>query len=398
MEDDFEIVCSKIDEEKDYLNVVSQEIWRNPELGFKEFHAHTFLTNALSKYGFKVEKHYILNTAFKAEYTSKREESSGPTVAILLEYDALPDIGHACGHNLISECGLAAAIAVKEVMQRDPTVHGRLIVMGTPAEEGGGGKIKLIEKGAFEEIDVALMAHPTSISCTAPPMLCNLRGSIEFLGKEAHAASSPWNGINALDAAVLCYNNLSVLRQQIRPNQRIHVIIQEGGVATNIIPAKSRLAFAMRTHAFKELKELRSKVESCINGAATATGCKVNYQFEDSTSYLNLISNKILINLYKKYFEKLGMTFNDGDFTVNTGSTDMGNVSHIVPAYHPFYAIPTKAANHTKEYTDAAGLPTAQVPTLIAAKAMAMTAVSVLRNSDVLKEVKEQFKKDISEN
>ncbi|KFM60944.1 Peptidase M20 domain-containing protein 2, partial [Stegodyphus mimosarum] len=167
---DFSIVSSKIDEEKEFFNSVSQDIWKMPELMFKEFHAHAVLTSALEKNGFEVQKHYFMPTAFRADFSSKLD--GGPSVAILLEYDALPEVGHACSHNLIAEAGLAASIAIKAAMEADPQLVGKLIVLGTPAEEGGGGKIRLIELGAFEGIDIALMVHPTKVDVADPPTLC----------------------------------------------------------------------------------------------------------------------------------------------------------------------------------------------------------------------------------
>ncbi|GBM33824.1 Peptidase M20 domain-containing protein 2 [Araneus ventricosus] len=176
-EKDFEIVCAKIEDKKEFLNSISQEIWKMPELQFKEVQAHAVLTCALKRCGFQVQKHYFMPTAFRAEFCPKKDV--GPTVAILLEYDALPEIGHACGHNLIAEAGLAAAIAVKAAMEEDAELKGKLVVMGTPAEEGGGGKIQLLELGAFEGIDAAMMVHPARVTNIFPRTLCNIRLSVK---------------------------------------------------------------------------------------------------------------------------------------------------------------------------------------------------------------------------
>lgn len=390
-EKDFEIVCSAIDEEKDSLNSVSQDIFNMPELAFKEVHAHAVLTSALSKYGFPVEKHYFLTTAFRAEYCAK---AGGPTVAILLEYDALPEVGHACGHNLIAEAGLAAAIAVKKAMDKDRSIAGKLVVFGTPAEEVGAGKIRLIELGAFDKVDAAVMVHPTKNNIAHISCATCIDGTVVFKGKESHAASFPWLGKNALDAAVLCYNNLAVLRQQLKPTSRVHAIITEGGTATNIIPARSKMELSCRTLTLGDLKQLQSQVEACIKAAASATGCTVEYCFDESNAYYNMLSNKVLSELYKKYSERLGVTFNAEEF-VECGSTDMGNVSHVVPAIHPYFAIPSVSDTHTTDFRDTSGSPEAQEPTLTAAKALAMTCLTLMRSKDTLQLAKEQFKEDI---
>ncbi|GFY66315.1 peptidase M20 domain-containing protein 2 [Trichonephila inaurata madagascariensis] len=226
-EEDFRFLCSVIDREKEFLNSVSQDIWKTPELAYEEFHAHDVLTDALTQLGFQVEKHYKLPTAFKAEYASKT--GTAPVIAIILEYDALPGIGHACGHNLIAEAGLAASLAIKEAMDADPKLEGKLLVLGTPAEERRGGKIDLLEAGAFQGVDAAMMVHPSKYTSTFPPVLSRLSMNVDFKGKEAHAAAFPWEGRNALDAAVAAYQNIALLRQQMKPSNRVHAIITNGG-------------------------------------------------------------------------------------------------------------------------------------------------------------------------
>ncbi|GFU16143.1 peptidase M20 domain-containing protein 2 [Nephila pilipes] len=171
-EEDFRLVCSVIDRKKEFLNSVSRDIWNNPELAYEEFHAHDVLTDALKQYGFQVEKHYKLPTAFKAEYSSNA--GCSPVIAIIVEYDALPDIGHACGHNLIAEAGLAASLAIKEAMDADPKLEGKLLVLGTPAEERRGGKIDLLDAGVFRGVDAAMMVHPSKYTATFPPVLSRL--------------------------------------------------------------------------------------------------------------------------------------------------------------------------------------------------------------------------------
>ncbi|XP_054711574.1 xaa-Arg dipeptidase-like isoform X2 [Uloborus diversus] len=390
---DFDIVCAKIDEEREYLNTVSQDIWTKPELQYKEFHAHAVLTAALTKYGFSVEKHYFMPTAFKGEYVSKR---GGATIAVLLEYDALPEIGHACGHNLIAESGLAAAIGIKTAMENDPKLAGKLVVFGTPAEEGGGGKIRLIELGAFEGVDAAMMVHPAKNTAASPNMLSIIRCHLEYKGKEAHAAAYPWEGKNALDAAVACYNNISLLRQQIKPACRIHGIITKGGVAPNIIPGDTKMELYVRAPTKGELKGLQKRVEACIKSAASATGCEASFLFDESNSYENLMTNKIMADIFTVYGERLGVDF-DGDRKMDkqAGSTDMGNVSHTLPSIHPFFSITDKYTNHTKEFTEASGSPNAQEITLTMGKTMALTALKIMRNPEIQEEITKQFQRDL---
>ncbi|CAL1285008.1 unnamed protein product [Larinioides sclopetarius] len=396
-EDDFSRVCSKIEEEKEFLNSVSQKIWNNPELGYKEEKAHETLTSALYRCGFQVQKRYLLPTAFKAEYTSKSE--GGPVVGVLLEYDALPNIGHACGHNLIAEAGLAASLGVKAAMEADPKLAGKLVVLGTPAEEGGGGKIALLNMGAFNGIDVAMMVHPINFTSTFPPILNRLSIIVDFKGKEAHAAAFPWEGRNALDAAVAAYQNIGLLRQHIKPASRIHAIITKGGVSPNVIPAESRLELYARAETQSDLTELTDCITKCVESGATAARCTASIEYKHKYHYLNLVSNKIMGVTYDYYAQKLGIIPTDfpPGAVIPTGSTDMGNVSHVIPSIHPFYDIGTEAVNHTKEFTQACGDPESQGPTLRVAKALAMTALQLMRCPDTLQKVKKQFEADIAQ-
>ncbi|CAL1285016.1 unnamed protein product [Larinioides sclopetarius] len=391
-EKDFEIVCAKIEDKKEFLNSISQEIWKMPELQYKEVQAHAVLTCALKRCGFQVQKHYFMPTAFRAEFCPKKDV--GPTVAILLEYDALPEIGHACGHNLIAEAGLAAAMAVKAAMEEDNEIKGRLVVMGTPAEEGGGGKIQLLELGAFENIDAAMMVHPAKVTNIFPRTLCNIRYAVHFKGKEAHAGACPWEGRNALDAAVSCYLNIAQLRQHIKPSWKIQAIITKGGTIPNIIPSAADMEVHMRTPTRSELKVLRTRVEACFTSAATATGCEVQFRYDEANAYENLITNKVLANIFKEYAERLGME--ELDPHKLPASTDFGNVSHVLPSFHPAYAIPCKDINHTKEFAEAAGAHEAQGPTLLVSKAMAMTTLTIFRSPQIFEEARRVFEEDVS--
>ncbi|GIY27962.1 peptidase M20 domain-containing protein 2 [Caerostris extrusa] len=261
-EQDFSAVCSTIEGEREFLNSVSQDIWNNPQLAYEEEHAHELLSGVLSNRGFEVQKGYVVPTAFRAEFQSKAD--GGPVIAVLLEYDALPEIGHACGHNLIAEAGLAAGLAIKAVMEEDPELVGKLVVLGTPAEEGAGGKVDLLRGGAFEGVDAAMMVHPCNYNTTSPPILCLREINVDFKGKEVHAAATPWMGRNALDAAVAAYVNISLLRQHMKPTDMVHAIITKGGLVPNVIPAESRLEIYVRAATRIELANLTERVLDCI--------------------------------------------------------------------------------------------------------------------------------------
>ncbi|XP_077868013.1 peptidase M20 domain-containing protein 2-like [Saccoglossus kowalevskii] len=372
-----------IDKAATELNNLSQEIWKKPELNFKEYHAHQVLSDFLEKHGFNVERHYHLDTAFRATYGNE----DGLNVCVICEYDALPEIGHACGHNLIAECGAGAGLGIKAAMEAAGKPMGKLTVLGTPAEEGGGGKLNLIEAGVFKDIDIAMMVHPVNRTNTVRPIaLSIIQMSADFIGKAAHAAYAPWEGINALDAAVLFYQNMSVMRQQMKTTWRTHGVITNGGVKPNIIPEKTRVEYYLRTPTVSELQVLQGKAKRCAEGAALSTGCTVECKFH--TQYNNIVSNRTLANIFQSHGEALGVKYIAGNIAV--GSTDMGNVTYEVPGIHPMYGIPQSILFHDT------GAPEAQEPTLTNAKIMAYTALEVLyRGEDIMKQIREDFKGDM---
>eukprot|EP00058_Branchiostoma_floridae_P014398 XP_002599886.1 hypothetical protein BRAFLDRAFT_58112 [Branchiostoma floridae] len=373
---------------------LSQEIWKNPELAFKEHHAHKVLTDFLEKQGFRVDRHYKLETAFRAVYGKE----GGLHVCVICEYDALPGIGHGCGHNLIAEVGVAAGIAIKAAIQ-DLKQPVKLTVMGTPAEEWGGGKNFLIQDGCFKDVDFAMMAHPFTFNVSRWRCLAIITLEVTYKGAASHPAYHTWEGTNALDAAVLCYSNISVLRQQMRPHHQVHGIIQNGGTHPDIIPSETKLMFYLRAHSETELKKLEKRVVGCVEAAALATGCQVEYNFKrDASKYSNLIQNNTLATLYERNAEALGVT-NCSDKSVTgaiSGSTDMGNVTHVVPGIHPMFALPTDASIHSRHFTEEAGTREAQPYALNQAKALAMTAIDVICQSQLMDTIREEFKQDLA--
>ncbi|XP_018555251.1 LOW QUALITY PROTEIN: peptidase M20 domain-containing protein 2-like [Lates calcarifer] len=385
----------RIDEEKTKLHSLSKDIWSHPELAYEERKAHDRLVEFFRlEEGWNVDSHFKLETAFRATWgAGGSEQRDVVNVGFLCEYDALPGIGHACGHNLIAEVGAAAALGLKAVLENTNNlpVRVQVTVLGTPAEEDGGGKIDMIREGAFEGLDVVFMAHPSKEDAIYLPCLANHDVTIKYHGKASHASAYPWEGINALDAAVLCYNNLSVLRQQMKPDWRVHGIIKHGGMKPNIIPAYTELEYYLRTPSRSELSVLKVKAEKCFRSAAVATGCEVEVEFARNM-YDNMLRSAALEELYMRNGKTLGMDFTDENLLSNeSGSTDFGNVTFVVPGIHPYFYIGSNVLNHTEEYTVAAGDERAQFFTLRTAKALAMTALDVLLCPELLQRVKQEF-------
>ncbi|MFN8534483.1 MAG: M20 family metallopeptidase [Dehalococcoidia bacterium] len=358
------------------LRALSLSIYDNPELNFEEVHAHAVLTDFLDERGFAVERGaFGLPTAFRA-----RVGEGSPAVAILCEYDALPEIGHACGHNLIATAGVAAALAVKAAQPA-----GTLVVLGTPAEEGGGGKVFMIERGAFEGIDAAMMVHPAPGHSAWPNVIGVEAVEVQYFGRNAHAAMAPYEGLNALDALVLAYNAIAVLRQQLRPDTRVHGVITRGGAKPNIIPDHTAAEFYLRARNETELAELRERVYACFEGAAVATGCRFELR-PTGPRFADLATSDPIAGRYAAHARTLGIAIpprgvNPLDRTPI--STDMGNVSYVVPSIHPLFGIETSAGNHTPEFAEAAGSEAAHQAMLVAASAMAETALDLLNDASL---------------
>ena len=371
------------------LYQLSDEIWKNPELCYEEYKAHDLLTNFLEKKGFTVERSFTgIKTAFRATFGSGR-----PNVCVICEYDALPEIGHACGHNLIAEAGIAAGLGLKAVLESPNAPKGMVTVMGTPAEEGGGGKIKLIKNNAFDDVDIAMMVHPAKCYMLAPGYLAMSALKVTYTGKAAHAAAFPWEGVNALDAAVMAYTSISVLRQQMKPSWRVHGVITNGGAKPNIIPEKSSLSYYIRAPNRSEVDQLVTKVKACFEAAAKATGCGIEITEPSEQHYNNVMTNVRLAKLFGENWKSLGV---DSPMNVpGQGSTDMGNVSFTVPSIHPKFPVGSGEVPHSRDYTKVTNTPEAHSETLVAAKAMAHTCIDVLTTDGLLDEIKSEFEKEV---
>ena len=380
-------ICKYIDENKNLLFGVSKEIFDNPELGFEEFKASKLLANELEKADFEVDLGAAnLETAIFAVHPNQKE---GPTVAILGEYDALPEIDHACGHNLIASAALGASLAVGSLKNELP---GKLIFMGTPAEEGGGGKIHMINSGLFKGVDAAIMFHPSAIhTYGGRGGLAVTHVRIEFFGKSAHASAQPEKGINALDAVIQTFNGINALRQHIPNDARIHGIITHGGIKPNIVPDFAAAEFYVRALDDNYQKELVKKVEDCANGAALSTGAKMTFE-EVGLTYRSRKVNKSLGEAFIENLKIIGEPIRPRPSGGGLGSSDIGNVSHEVPTIHPYIGIAENdIPSHSTEFAKASISDLGQQKMLVAAKALAMTAIDVYTNDELREKMKTEF-------
>ncbi len=381
-----ETVLEAIDAAAGELTELALRVHATPEMAFQEVRASQWLSDALERHGFRVERGVAeLPTAFRAEIKGGR---LGPAVALLAEYDALPEIGHACGHNLICTAALGAGFGLAAAMA---TLPGKTVVLGTPAEEAGGGKVLMLERGAFAGVDVAMMVHPASYTLTTRPSLTSYRLKVKYIGKAAHAASAPFEGINALDALIQLFVNIGLLRQQLRDDARIHGIITYGGAAPNIIPDRAEASFSARATDTAYAKVALEKVIACAQAAATATGATLEYETKKGYDAIN--PNRPLADAFGRHLQELNWPVDTLPERVRMGSTDMGDVSHSIPAIHPYMAIGRDLNGHTLEFRDAAGSPQGLHAMLVAAKAMALTALDIFTNPALLEEVRADFKR-----
>ncbi len=379
-----EVAARRVDTERLQLQKIALKIHANPEIGLQEVKASGWLTAYLEKKGFTVERGICdMPTAFRASYGKGK-----PRIAVLAEYDALPGAGHACGHNLICTIALGAAVASKQTVD---TYGGTILVIGTPAEEIQGGKITMAKKGAFNDLDTALIVHPETFDLATSNALACQNLYIEFFGKATHASAGPERGINALDAMILSFNAIGALRQHIRSTARIHGIITDGGKAANVVPDHSAAEFIVRAADDTYLDVLEQKVLNCFIGAAQATGARLEYRW-DEQRYAAMRSNMTLAQLYADNMKSVGRKVPIPNPGAGAGSTDMGNVSQIAPAIHPMVAIaPRTISIHSPEFAQAAASDAGIQGMVDAAKAVAGMIVDLLASPDTLHKVKEEF-------
>ncbi|MGB9781886.1 MAG: M20 family metallopeptidase [Moorellaceae bacterium] len=364
---------------------MADEIFDHPETGHREFFASSLLAQTLSRYGLEVI--YPLPKLPTGFCALLRCPAPGPRVALLAEYDALPELGHACGHNLIAAAVVGAALGLNAVREE---LVGEILVFGTPAEESNGGKVILVEEGAFQGVDAALMFHPGDANVLEVSSLALEALEFVFCGKAAHASSSPQAGINALEAVIQFFTGINSLRPYLKNNTQINGIIVEGGVTPNIIPERAVARFYVRAEDRRSLQEVIRRVESCARGASLATGANFTYRNYE-LSYEAMITNKALAQAFKENLLALGITEFEPPRRIR-GSLDMGNVSRAVPAIHPYLALgPGKLAPHTREFARAARGEAGKKLVLLAAKALAWTAVDVLLKEDLRARIQEEF-------
>lgn len=379
-------VIAEVEARRDLLIRIADEIFANPEIGFQEFASAALLSDTLEENGFTLVRGVAgLETAFVATVQGRE---TGPTVAFLAEYDALPSLGHACGHNLIGTSAVGAGLAMAAVL---PDLAGVIQVIGTPAEEGGGGKAYMVDAGVFDGIAAAMMVHPSGLNLIGRKSLTNHHINIEFFGQAAHAAAWPDRGINALDALILTYNGINALRQHLRDDVRIHGIISDGGEAANIVPDYAAAEFMVRAADTPYANEVLDKVRACAQGAAQATGARLEIK-TSAPRYDARMPNPTLVTLAKANMEALGLEVAVASEDERMGSSDMGNVSQVIPAIHPYIAIgPDDLVGHSPEFRAAAGSPAGHEGLIKAAKTMAMTAVDLLAEPDNLRRARQTF-------
>jgi amidohydrolase len=362
----------RLEGEKKRLIDLSHRIHAHPELGFEEEHASAWLTEQLADAGFEVKAGICdLPTAFVGR------AGHGPLhVAFCVEYDSLPGMGHACGHNIIAAMSLGAGIAAAKVADE---VGLTVSVIGTPAEEGGGGKILLLERGAFAGVHAAMMAHPAPVDAVEPTMIAASHFDVRYTGKAAHASAFPELGVNAADALTVAQTAIGLLRQHIRPGDRIHGIITKGGDAPNVVPADTSAAYLVRAPTLGDLEELKAKVIRCFEAGATATGAKLDVVGGDKP-YAQVRHDRGIATLYQRNAESLGRIFPDfGAFLERAaGSTDMGNVSLAIPSIHPMIGIGSlPAVNHQPEFAAHCATPDADRALVDGALSLAWTAIDL---------------------
>ncbi|WP_217557364.1 M20 family metallopeptidase [Paenibacillus sp. GbtcB18] len=383
-----ERIYNTIDFHTPEFQAISTYIGQNPELGHEEFLACARLIEELERHDFTVERAVLdIPTAFIGVYDSGKP---GPTVAFLAEYDALPELGHACGHHLICMMSIGAAVGLKSVIDE---TGGVIRVYGTPAEETKGAKVPMAAAGLFDDVDFALMAHPYYTYERSGESLALDAIQFEYFGKAAHAAASPYEGVNALDAVLMLFNSINALRQQLRSDVRIHGIITEGGQAANIIPDYAVAQFYVRSSSRAYTNEVAAKVLKCAEGAALQTGCTLttsNYEY----SYDELNTNETLSAVFNRNLASAGITEDMIQTGKDHGSLDLGNVSLHCPTIHPYMkVIEEKHLLHTPEFRDLAMKQRALDGMILAAKMLAATAYDVITDPSLLAEIKAEFER-----
>jgi amidohydrolase len=378
-------VCADIDRRAGDLIEASHQIHAHPELNYEERFAHDLLTNAIERSGLPVTRAaYSIDTAFETNVGTE-----GLNIAVLCEYDALPGIGHACGHNIIAAAGLGAGLALAGVAK---DAGGRLTLMGTPAEEGGGGKVEMARAGAFKDVHAAMMVHPADRDLARMNAIAIQQAVVRYYGQAAHAAVSPHLGRNALDAAVLGYMNVAALRQHIRPTERVHGIFTKAGEKPNIVPREAEMDWYVRSDTIETLQPLKKRVAACLEGSAHATDCRVEMVW-DTHAYADIVDNVPLLDAYAANSTAVGRPLTSAYMPgTGGGSTDMGNVSYLAPTIHPMIGVaPRGVSLHSPQFAEYTKSKEADKAVLDGAKIMAMTVIDLWTTPELQRKVQEAF-------
>lgn len=377
-------IIDAVESRRSQLTAIAEQLYHDPETALQEYRASALLTEQLAERGFSIERDLAgLETAFRASWGT-----GSPTIAILAEMDALPNLGHACGHNIIAAAAIGAALALRQALPED---MARVVVVGTPAEERGIGKFELIRHGAFADIDFAMMVHPSSKRQVVKMFLGLARIRFTFHGRAAHAAAYPEEGINALDGVIQTFNGINAMRQHLRQDVRVHGIITEGGTAPNIIPERAACYFYVRADDTAELLRALDRVQHCAAGAAEATGCRLEID-TDERILAPLKINRSFSALYSQQLAYLGLEESLAPADQNKGSSDIGNVSQVVPTIHPHVPIGDGVHIHTQEFARATVSPQGLEAVLEGAKALALTAAGLATSPEVQEKIKKDFR------
>jgi len=378
-------IAAAIAAARDEILALSHRIHENPEPAFEESRAAGWVADAVARHGYVVE-HPVgsLETAVRGTLHGGRG-GDGPRIGILAEYDALPGLGHGCGHNSMAASGVGAAIGLAAVRDELP---GEVVFLGTPAEERGSGKQFMIDDGLFAGLDAALLYHPSDKDHVRIGLLANVDIDVTFTGRASHAASDPWMGLNALDALVLLLSSIGLWRQQLRPDARVHGIVLEGGTAANVIPERAVGRFMIRSTDQAYFDEMRERFVALVEAAALATGTRGEAVFSGGSMTMN--DNPVLVDLFDRNLRAYGVE--PGPPDPNLGSSDMGNVSWVVPAIHPCLAIcDAGTPGHSILFRDAAATPRADEVTLLAATVIAQTAYDLFADPATVDAVTRAF-------
>ncbi|XP_064463819.1 xaa-Arg dipeptidase-like [Ornithodoros turicata] len=373
------------------LETVNISLYSNPEIGMKETKAHNLLCSVLKNMSFQVQEHYMFQTGFRAEFAIKE---GGPRICIICEYDALPDIGHACGHNLVATGAVCAASLISKEI-KDKGLAGKLIVLGTPGKENNSTKAILINNGAFEDVDVAMGLHPGSSGTLNPRTRCSLRVQIRFRGTRMLPSSGLPCIHNAMDAAVLAYMKITLSRQLMPRSWKINGVINLPGRYPCEVPGFTESEYILEAPRHDNLLTLRASVENCILAVAKESGCTVEAKF--FTPALNFLSNEPMANMFRSHLSgNLSLElFPSSNAAQPLSPTDWGNVSQVVPCICPYYRIWSHGPKHTRQFTTAAGTKESAAATLEVALALASTALQVLKTRSTLKKIRTAFEEQL---